>query len=218
MESNTKINPRRWIRTGQTFEEKLRQQLGKLLPNEDYKAIITLYDHIAPRMQNAFQVCVLNGEPHAVANVVVENEKIPLLRESVKNNWMILRASCHQYAEYPLVYVRMGIFFSATRLQQGKTELTGVVVECLPDFTDADFQEWVITMRKTLYTILDIYDLEDRNLISSKICFQESVVDDLIKAIDQANSSLEAISKMRRDITKAVEHFYRDYPEPFLFT
>jgi len=213
---NTKIDPTLWTRTGQTLEEKFRQQVEEFPSNVNHVAIINLADYIAPKEQNAFQVCVLNGEPHVVANVVIEDKKVSLLRKSIKNNWIVLRASFHQYPEYPLIYVRMVFFFSATELQKVVAQLTGTLIECLPDFTNADFQEWAITMRKTLNTKVVIYDLEDRELASGKCHFDESRIDDLIKVIDQANSALKTIPKRRQNIMTAVQSFYTDYSEPFL--
>lgn len=65
---------------------------------------------------------------------------------------------------------------------------------------------------------LNPYDLADKNLASGKLRFEESVIDDLIKAIDQANSVLKTIPKTRRDFAAATDRFFRDYSDPFLST
>jgi hypothetical protein len=115
---------------------------------------------------------------------------------------------------YPVIYNRLFIAIGSDP-QPGR--IRGILVESATDFTEANFQEWAVTLQRTQRIVINIYNDKEEHLGGAETVVNLETVNMIIEAIDQANKVLEAIPEEQRNFKTAAQAFFSEHPEPFLF-
>jgi CHAT domain-containing protein len=202
-----------WIRQGRTHEEVFRERAARMEPNVKFHVFSSHSDLIKQNEPGTFTVCAFEGKPYLVAKIVPSDD-IPLLRSSVEAGRIILRTSCYTYPTFPIIYNRVFIPIGSGP-KPGTAR--GILIESATNFTEANFQEWAIRLKRTQYMAIYVYSDPEEPLASGEAQIDPQIVNMIIEAINQADSALRAIPPNRRSFEAACRAFFLDRPEPFLF-
>lgn len=205
-----------WTCKGKTFEESIAGRFSELISAglKGVVQVVDLADLIKENEMGTFTVVAFEGKPYLVAKIRQPKDNVPALISSIKAGRIILRTSFYPYPTYPIIYNRVFIV-SGDGPRQGSYE--GVLVESATNFTEANFQQWAITLRGTRRLCVHVYTETMEELASGEADITAEVTDMIIDAIDHANESLKAIPEEQQNFKEAVQAFFRDHPEPFLF-
>lgn len=208
------VGPHGWTRIGQTYEEAEAERAARLGPNVQVTSYFNFADLVEKNEVGTFTACAFNGKPHLIAKIAVPASDIQVLRSSIVTGRIVivLRTSCYIYPTYPIVYNRIFIT-TGSGPQPGIAE--GILVEAATDFTNANFQEWVITLQRTHHLSIHIYNDTGEHLGDYEKQVEPQIVNMVVEAVDKANAALKAIPVEQRKFT--AQPFFKDHPEPFLF-
>ncbi len=209
-----------WTRKGKAFEERdaeyvaMVEYAAMLGRNATFTRVLNWADFIKHNERSTFTVCVFEGKAHLIAKIAISNDDVRILGDSIKSGRIILRTSFYPYPTYPVIYFRLFIAL-ADGPQPGSFK--GILVERAIDFTDANFQQWAVTLRGTRRLYIHAYSEKGKELASSEAEIEPEDTDIVIQAVDQANEYLKSIPEGQQDFEEAAQAFFRDHPEPFLF-
>jgi hypothetical protein len=222
--------PHSWTRHGYTYEEKDAKKSAEMGPNWKYMRVFSYADLVKENESNTFTVCAFEGKPHLVAKVQIPPEDIPKLRSTIEagkkvsidaaiekfqtTRSIILRTSCYAYPTYPVIYNRALIVVD---FGPRPNSIKGILVESATNFTEANFQEWAITLQRTQSMSIHVYSSTGEHLASGDTQIDPEIVSMVINAIDQADTLFKKIPEELRNFKEATQEFFRDHPEPFLF-
>jgi len=213
--SNEMQGPAQWERRGESLQETIAARSAKLSgPNSKYTAVFdprTLVEGSGPAQ---FVATALDGNALVSVKVTVEPEDLKNLRDAVSRGSVWFRSHCETYAEFPIVYSRLFIPLSAFAAGQNQVGMNGTIAENAGNFTNADLQDWAITLERQGRTTVHVYGTSNELLASGTAQPTSECVRSIMQAIDKANIALRKIPHERQNFDKAVQAFFRDHPEP----
>lgn len=212
-----KVGPHGWVRLGRSFDEVAEQNAADAKRSGIEYIQITSIEHIAKtnRVPGTFLACCLRGEPHALAMPeYVDTDCIPTIKRSVERSACVFRAEFFTQPEYPLVHIGLGL--PVKFLEGSKVAFT--VVENVANFVEANFQDWVKAIETKRYTMVDVVT-QDGNLIASgRTTLEPIIISEIVEAVNKANTYLNMIPQGSQNYKTAVNRFFQQYPDPFIWS
>ncbi len=208
------IGPHGWIRRGRTHEEETHAAQAQMPAGSTFHQLVDLDALAVAQGPGNFCVCALAGQAFAVGSLDPAASELAFMQAMVKGGTLFIKSTLFSYPAFPLMYVRI---FVPSAPPETKTRMRGAMVECLADFTEANFQEWVVAVRKTRQTLVNLRKPDGVSLASGMLRLEPYFVDDLLKAMDEADGKLKKMPKEQRNFQAASGAFFNDHPQPFLF-
>lgn len=212
--SSREIGPHGWIRRGRTFEEETRATQVQMPAGSTYHQLVDLDALAVAQGPGNFCVCALAGRAFAVGCLEPSAAEQAFMQNMVKGGKIFIKSTLFSYPEFPLLYVRM---FIPSAPPETETRMRGAMVECLADFTEANFQEWVVAARQSRQVLVNLRKPQGDSLATGTLQLEPSFVDDLLKDMDEADGQTRKIPQERRSFQAASGSFFKEHPEPFLF-
>lgn len=212
-----KISSHGWIRMGRTFDEIAEQNAADAKRSGIELVQVTSIEQIAKsnRVPGTFLSCCLRGEPHAVAMPeTLDVNSIPTIRRAVEGSACIFRAEFFSQPEYPLVHIGLGI--PVKFLEDTKVAFT--IVENVANFVEANFQEWVEGIETLRYTIVDVIAPDGRLIASGRTNLESDIISGVVESVDRANVFFKNIPQGSQNYMTALNRFFEEYPQPFIWT
>jgi hypothetical protein len=212
-----KSGPHGWMREGRSFEEVAAQKMAYAPPGVTVITHLPSIEGIARSNcdSGSFLVCVLDGEPHAVAVLhEVRNEQISTIKRTVEGGACIFRGEFFAMPDYPLVHIGLGV--PVEYLEGGRVTLS--IVENLANFMEANFQDWVGAVEVKKYTMVHVYGPDFSHITTGRTYFDAEIIDSIVGAVNEANSLLKKIPKTALDFEKAITTFYQQHHDPFIWS
>jgi hypothetical protein len=117
-----------------------------------------------------FLACILDGEPHAIAMPEeVDPEWEPTLKRTVEGGACIFRAQYYAMPQYPVVHIGLGL---PIRFLEG-SKVAFAIVESVADFTEGNYQDWVLGVQEKKHTVVDVF-APDFRLIATGLWSERS--------------------------------------------
>jgi hypothetical protein len=211
---NEEIGPHGWIRRGLTYVETANKQQAEMSSGITFHQIIDLDELAVKQGHGNFCVGAFADQAFVAGCFEPTKDEIAFIQSAIQSGIVLIRNTFFLYPEYPVMYLRMLI---PTALSETKSKYRGELIECMADYTEANFQEWVVTVCNT-HNFNIILQKPDGNLLANGLVkLEQFFIDDLLKAMDEADTELRKIPKEQRNFRAAGESFFKDHPNPFLF-
>jgi hypothetical protein len=209
------IGPHGWIRRGLSYEEAVEKRRAEMPAGVKFHQVVDLDGLAAKAGAGNFCVCALGGQmAFALGCLEPADEDLPFIQRMIQDGKLFVKSTLYSYPEYPLVYIRM---FVPSAPPESPTKMRGELLECLADYTEANFQEWVVAVCAAGKFTVNIRRPDGSALAKGLVQLEGHFTDDLLKAMNKADAELRRIPEERRSPQAASASFYDDHPVGFLF-
>jgi hypothetical protein len=202
-----------WVKEGRSFGDVSAQQSEEAKRSGIRYFNIISIETIAGSncSEGTFFTCNLEGEPHVIAMpMILESENLETINSTIKA--CILKARYFEEVEYPLVHLGLGI--PVRFVDRSKVEVT--ITECLANFAEANFQEWIETIENKSYTIVNVAKHDGTIVANGKVKLDAELISEIVDCVNKANAFLKTIPEGSQNFKIAAEKFFLEYPEPFI--
>jgi hypothetical protein len=212
-----KVGQHGWVRAGRSFDEITAEKAADAKKvGMEFIQINSIEDIArANRVAGTFLACCLNGEPHAVAmpdNIAPDS--IPTIKRAVEGGACIFRAEFFTQPQYPLVHIGLGL---PARYLEG-SKVAFIVIENVANFVEANFQEWVGAIEAKRYTNIHVVPTDGHPIASGRTNLDPKVISEIVECVNKANNYFKTIPQASQNYMTALNKFYEEYPEPFIWS
>ena len=144
----------------------------------------------------------------------IEDRAKPTLKRAIEGGACVFRAEYFTMPEYPLVHIGLGL---PVRFMKGD-KVAFAVVENVANFVEANFQDWVSAIEMKKYTLVDAFAPDFTLVASGRTNLDPKVIAEIVESVNKANYHFNTIPEGFRDYSKAVQEFYQQHPEPFIWS
>jgi len=207
------FGPHRWVRCGATLEEEDSKRYAGAPSTLHVTRIIgdeTFARWAGEPGQGGFN-CVFDGEAHTAVAFAVDREEADKLKHSLHQGAVRFYVSVHCYPTHPVLYQAMAVRVGGT---DAKWE--ALLNEAVGNFTEANFQEWVVRAREKKSTKLHAFGPRGWALGTYDIPLMDDYLQALMAAMNEADGALRAILRSKWDFSAAARQFWRDHPKPLI--
>jgi hypothetical protein len=209
-----------WPRSGASIDEKATEQLAAILGEGSMRIHrrVNVFDPAdALPSPGSFVFWSINGMAVVAAVVPDGIDGLNNMLSNIEAGFFELRTQVQAYDTFPVMYSRL-LLPTVTGLDRNsdgeiKMQLHGLVLESAGDFTNADFQDWLIAIKKTKHTQLQVFDEDGNKLAIGERELLATTIATYVLGFDQSAAMLESIASHHRDFRTAATQLYRDFPE-----
>lgn len=216
-DSNSDTRANTWVQQGRTFEEIASQR--KADPSWAGIKPIEVDDFVGIAESNwapgTILCYALAGKPHTIAMVhEVQAEYLPLIQTYVALGTCRLRGKFVPMPEYPLVYLGLG---PTIRFIDYASNMYAIF-ECVMNFAEANFQDWVQTLETEKNISLHLMGPDHRHLVTGQVIVDSTTAAGIVSAVNQANSVYGTRRKEDLSFDTARNRFFQEYPDPLFWS
>jgi hypothetical protein len=212
-----RVGPHGWVRMGRSFDEVAEQNAADAKRAGIKYVQVTSVEQIAKSncVSGTFFACCPRGEAHAVAMPAnLDSNRIATIKQSVERGACVFRAQFFTQPEYPLVHIGLGL---PVKFLEG-SKVTFMILENVANFIEANFQDWVTAIEAKQYTLVDVVSPEGKLVASGRTNLDPKVILEIVQGVNKANSLLKTIPQGSLNYKIAVNRFFQEYPEPFIWS